>query len=98
MVVRFERRKRQSFVRHAARWRHATKGLNEAVAVAEAVHETMDFDKCNTAVRADHCNWIGSAGLGFLDAVVRQRPEAQAWMRSNVLEVLSSGASEIHRR
>ena len=66
--------------------------------VAEAVHETMDIDKCDTAVRADHCEWIGSAGLAFLDAVVRRRPEAQEWMRSNALEVLSSGAIELHRR
>lgn len=66
--------------------------------VAEAVHETMDIHKCNTPVRADHCEWIGSAGLAFLDAVVRQRPEAEEWMRSNALEVLSGGAIEIHRR
>jgi hypothetical protein len=66
--------------------------------VAEAVHETMDIHKCDPAVRADHCHWIGSAGLAFLDAVVRRRPEAQEWMRSNALEVLSRGAIELHRR
>jgi hypothetical protein len=66
--------------------------------VAEAVHETMDIDRCDTPLRADHCAWIGSAGLAFLDAIVRQRPEAQAWMRSNALEVLSGGEIEIHRR
>jgi hypothetical protein len=66
--------------------------------VAEAVHETMDIDKCDTPLRADHCAWLGSAGLAFLDAVVRRRPEAQAWLRSNALEVLSSGAIELHRR
>jgi hypothetical protein len=66
--------------------------------VAEAVHETMDIDKCDTPLRADHCAWIGSAGLAFLDAVVRRRPEAQAWMRSNALEILSGGAIELHRR
>ena len=66
--------------------------------VAEAVHETMDIHKCNTAVRADHCAWIGSAGLAFLDAIVRQRPDAEEWMRSNALEILSDGAIELHRR
>jgi hypothetical protein len=66
--------------------------------VAEAVHETMDIDKCNTPLRADHCAWIGSAGLAFLDAVVRQLPEAEEWIGSNALEVLSGGAIEIHHR
>jgi hypothetical protein len=65
---------------------------------AEAVHETMDIDRCDTPLRADHCTWIGSAGLAFLDAVVRQRPEAQAWLESAALAVLSAGAIELHRR
>jgi predicted dienelactone hydrolase len=65
---------------------------------AEAVHETMDIDRCDTPLRADHCTWIGSAGLAFLDAVVRQRPEAQAWIDSAALAVLSAGAIELHRR
>lgn len=64
----------------------------------EAVHETMDIDKCNTDVRADHCRWIGSAGLAFLDAVVRRRPEAVEWMRSRSLENVSGGEIELHRR
>ncbi len=63
-----------------------------------AVHETMDIHKCNTPLRADHCGWIGSAGLAYLDAVVRQRPEAVDWMRSNALEVLSGGKIELHLR
>jgi hypothetical protein len=66
--------------------------------VAEAVHETMDIDRCDTPGRADHCAWIGSAGLAFLDAMVRQRPEAEEWLRSGALEVLSAGAIELHRR
>ena len=65
---------------------------------AEALHETMDIDRCDGSLRANHCTWIGSAGLAFLDAVVRQRPEAEEWMRSNALEVLSGGAIELHRR
>ena len=64
----------------------------------EAVHETMNIHKCDTPARADHCEWIGSAGLAFLDAVVRERPEAQEWMRSGALKVLSEGAIELQRR
>jgi predicted dienelactone hydrolase len=64
----------------------------------EAVHETMDIDKCDTSVRNAHCRWIASAGVGFLDAVVRERPEAQEWIASNALRVATSGAIEIHRR
>ncbi len=63
-----------------------------------AVHETMDVHRCDPPVPASHCDWIASAGLAFLDAVVRQRPEAEAWMRSNALEVLSGGAIELHLR
>ena len=57
-----------------------------------AVHETMDIDKCDTAVRSDHCRWIGSAGLAFLDAVVRGRPAAQQWLDSDAYRVLVDGA------
>jgi hypothetical protein len=66
--------------------------------VTEAVHETMDIDKCDTPLRADHCRWLASAGLAFLDALVRERDEAKEWLRSNALEVLSGGAIELHRR
>jgi hypothetical protein len=57
----------------------------------------MEVHKCNTRVRAEHCEWIGCAGLAFLDAVVRQRPKVEEWMRSTALEVLSGGAIELHR-
>lgn len=63
-----------------------------------AVHETMDIDKCDTPTRRDHCRWIASAGLAFLDAVVRERPEARSWIVSDSLKLLSGGAIEIHRR
>jgi hypothetical protein len=84
----------------AAAWLTSGRGNKVLVwdTVAEAVHETMDIDKCDTPLRAEHCAWLGSAGLAFLDAVVRQRPEAEQWLRSNALEVLSGGAIELHRR
>jgi hypothetical protein len=63
-----------------------------------AVHETMDIHKCDTAVRSDHCRWIGSAGLAFLDAVVRDRPEARSWLDSDAYRVLTGGAIELHNR
>ena len=66
--------------------------------VPEAVHETMDIDKCDTPVRADHCRWIASAGLAYLDSVVRRRPEAKRWMVSPALAALTGGAIELHRR
>ena len=66
--------------------------------VAEAVHETMNINRCDTTVRAAHCEWIASAGLAFLDAEVRHRPEAEEWIGSNALQVLSGGAIELHRR
>jgi hypothetical protein len=63
-----------------------------------AVHETMDIDKCDTPTRSDHCRWIASAGLAYLDAVVRERAEARTWIASDSLRLLSGGAIEIHRR
>ena len=63
-----------------------------------AVHETMDINKCDTPVQHNHCRWLASAGVAFLDSVVRERPEARDWMASNALNVLSGGAIELHRR
>ncbi len=66
--------------------------------VPEAVHETMNIHKCDTAVRANHCRWLASAGLAYLDSVVRKRPAATTWMASSSLAGLTNGAVEIHRR
>jgi hypothetical protein len=65
---------------------------------AEAVHETMDVNKCDTALRADHCRWIASAGVAYLDAVVRHRGAAQKWLSSTSLGTASGGALELHTR
>lgn len=83
-----------------AAWLTAQPGDKELLwdNVPHAVHETMNIHKCDTAVRADHCRWIASAGLAFLDSVVRQRPEAAAWMASSSFDTLTSGAIEHHRR
>ena len=45
---------------------------------AEAVHETMDIHKCNTPLREDHCRWIGSLGVAYLDAVAKGRQVRRA--------------------
>ena len=65
---------------------------------AEAVHETMDIDKCDTPLRADHCAWIASAGVAYLDAVVRRRAEAIQWLASDAFESATGGAIELNRR
>jgi pimeloyl-ACP methyl ester carboxylesterase len=64
----------------------------------EAVHETMDIHKCDTALREDHCRWIASAGLAYLDSLTAQRPEAIDWLASDALEIATGGAIEILRR
>lgn len=64
----------------------------------EAVHETMDIHKCDTPLQADHCHWIASLGLAFLDAVVRGRQEAHDWLASDAYASLTGGAIELHRR
>jgi predicted dienelactone hydrolase len=63
-----------------------------------ALHETMDIHRCDTPTQNKHCHFIASAGVAFLDAVVRRRQEAKDWIESDALRVLSSGAIEIHRR
>lgn len=67
-----------------------------------ARHETMDTDLCegrrDPVVPEGHCEWIGSAGLAYLDAVVRGQPRALAWVQSGAIEVLSGGSIELHRR
>ena len=63
-----------------------------------AVHETMNIRKCDTEVRAAHCDWIADIGIAFLDAAVQHRPEARDWLDSDAVDVLTGGAIEIHRR
>jgi hypothetical protein len=63
-----------------------------------AVHETMDIDRCDTPVREAHCAWIESAGIAYLDAVVRNRPEAREWLASDAFAIATAGAIELHRR
>ena len=63
-----------------------------------AVHETMDIHKCNGTVRRRHCRWIASAGLAYVDAYLRHRPEALEWLASGAIGVLSDQAIELSRR
>lgn len=63
-----------------------------------ALHETMNLNKCDTLLRRKHCRWIASFGLAYLDAIVRERPEAIAWLESDAYDKLTKGAIELHRR
>lgn len=64
----------------------------------EAVHGTMDVAECSTSLRADHCRWMKSLAVAFLDAVVMNQPQAQAWLASDAYRTLTNGAIELHRR
>jgi dienelactone hydrolase len=64
----------------------------------EAVHETMDVHQCATPLQARHCDLIGSVGVAYLDAVVRQRQAAIRWMASDALLHLSTEEIELHQR
>jgi hypothetical protein len=65
----------------------------------EAHHETMNIHDCTGLVRANHCRWIEAFGLAFFDALVRQRPQAIAWLADpDAYSVLTGGAIESHRR
>ncbi len=64
----------------------------------EALHETMNINKCDGAVRTQHCGWIASFGLAFIDAVARGRQEAIDWLESDAYQILTGGAIGLHRR
>jgi dienelactone hydrolase len=63
-----------------------------------ARHGTMNRSLCLTSVQASHCAWMESAGLAFLDAVTRRRPEAIEWLASDAYQILTAGEIELHRR
>jgi hypothetical protein len=64
----------------------------------EAEHETMNNHLCDTALREQHCGWIEMLGVAYMDAMLRGRVEAIAWLESDASEVLSGGAIELHAR
>ncbi|MFY7975756.1 MAG: hypothetical protein ACOVOT_15140 [Rubrivivax sp.] len=56
-------------------------------------------DGCRPALnQVAHCLWYADLGLAFLDAAVKQRPAAVAWIYSDAFKVLTGGAIELHRR
>jgi poly(3-hydroxybutyrate) depolymerase len=63
-----------------------------------AVHETMDIHQCNAGVQATHCQAFAMLGVAFLDAFLRQRPEAVTYLASGNYETLNAGVIELHRR
>jgi hypothetical protein len=64
----------------------------------EAEHETMNVNTCGSPLQSNHCRWITSLGIAYVDAFVRQRPEAIAWLASDSYSTLTGGAIELHRR
>jgi len=61
------------------------------------VHGTYDLGECG-GPRAAYCGWFDSLGIAYLDAVVRERPEAIAWLASDAYRVLTGGLVDLHRR
>lgn len=64
-----------------------------------AVHESMDIHKCDQSpVQRSHCDAFAMLGTAFLDAHLRQRDVALAYLASAMYDALSAGAIELHRR
>jgi hypothetical protein len=69
--------------------------------VREAGHDTMNLDECGVVEGVDlaeHCEWIGAAGVAWFDALLRDRREAKRWLASDAVEILSGRKLEIYRR
>jgi hypothetical protein len=59
----------------------------------------MDLSKCDQSPAQEaHCDAFGMLGVAFLDAVVRRRPEAVAYLASSAYDRLSGGVIELHGR
>lgn len=67
---------------------------------ATANHSTMDVspDGCDTVQREAYCKALENLGVAFMDAAMLQRPQAQQWLRSPALEVMTGSRIELHRR
>lgn len=64
-----------------------------------AVHESMDIHRCDDSdVQRTHCDAFAMLGVAFLDAVVRLRPAAVAYLASSAYDTLNAGVIELHRR
>ena len=67
-------------------------------------HGTVDINDepgsngCNTALREEHCGYLESLGVAFLDAAAARRPSALEWMASDNFDVLTGGRIELHTR
>jgi predicted dienelactone hydrolase len=64
-----------------------------------AVHETMDIHRCDQSpVQRAHCDAFAMLGTAFLDAHLRRRDAAIAYLASSSYDALSAGVIELHRR
>lgn len=64
----------------------------------DAGHGTMNLNRCESEVEANHCAWLGSAGLAYFDAVLRGRHAAEKWLESDAIDILTGSAIELYRR
>ncbi|HMG23201.1 MAG TPA: hypothetical protein VK607_17820 [Kofleriaceae bacterium] len=63
------------------------------------VHESMDIHKCDqTPVQRTHCDAFAMLGTAFMDAFLRQRDVAVAYLASSAYDTLNAGVIELHRR
>ncbi len=66
----------------------------------EAIHTIYELktDSCAINTPLARCeefrDWVKAAGLAFLDAYLRDDPDAQAWLASTDLDVASAGTAE----
>lgn len=64
----------------------------------EVGHAQMDLNECLTPVQQQHCRWMQSLAVAFLDAKVRALPNAVRWLASPAYVTLTGGVIELHRR
>ncbi len=61
------------------------------------VHGTMDLGECS-GHHAKYCVWFDSLQMAYLDAIVKARPQAIAWLASDAYRVLTRSLVELQRR
>lgn len=64
----------------------------------EALHETMNINTCGGPIRTWHCRWFEPLGIAFMDAYLRDRPEALEWLASDAYTRLTLGTVDLSRR
>jgi hypothetical protein len=63
-----------------------------------ALENNSDEKGCASVVQQQHCDWLESAGVAYLDAVVMKYPAAASWMASDAFSILTGGLVDLNRR